>query len=145
MANDRRMTNIVGRIGAVATVFLILTVAVHDVSMAASGHVRQSPGAAVAEHPAGSNHHQFIPVHDQPTGSVTLAPCDPPPCPDFVDCSVVRVSNPITTASADLEMTASDQGRIMTGRDPVVCTAGSDRSPPPSAGVRRALLQVFLN
>jgi hypothetical protein len=134
-----------GKFWAIATVLLILTVAMHDVSMAANTHASQSHSRAVHPRPAGFDHHQPDLAQNSLSGLATLARCDPPPCPDFVDCSAARVSNPIPASNANPEPAAAVKSPIAPTFQAATTISAIDPIPPPSASARRALLQVFLN
>ncbi len=121
----------------------------HDVAMAAHPHEPPIPAGVVEANVA----HAFGTVHDglrrETHRAVHLlatgAPCPTESCPELNDCGLVRVSNPIPAPSPN---------RVAAGAAGIATQLQSETrsNRPVSAiepvhppGVRRALLQVFLN
>jgi hypothetical protein len=133
----------------VLVALLAMATVSHDVSMAAHPHEVPIPAGVVAaniSHSLSGMHDGLLyetdlSVHPPLTG--TLCPTDS--CPELTDCGLVRVLNPIPAPDPNRAavgvIDVSSRLQLATGADMPV--ASIDPTNPP--GVRRALLQVFLN
>jgi len=149
MTQPRRWTKPLIAIWPVLVALVAIATISHDVAMAA--HIHETPiSAGVIEANIG---HALTEMHDGILPETNLAAhlpatdstCPTDLCPEITDCGLVRVSNPIP---------APDFHRLATGLiDTASCLRSATESdnlvsaiePVHPPGVRRALLQVFLN
>ena len=143
MKPSRRWIQALNLFWPIVLALLAIATVSHDVAMAAYPHdvsTASSPMHAVA------GIHESMPrperaAHQPATGPI----CPTDSCPKLVDCGVARVSNPIPAPdhpSATCAVVAPVIDPDPTARPGSLAFSLTPVQPP---GVRRALLQVFLN
>jgi hypothetical protein len=135
--------------GPVLVALLAVATVSHDVAMAAHPHEVPIPAGVVENslaHPFGEMHDGLLHETDLATHPpLTDSTCPTDSCPELTDCGIVRVSNPIPApdfhhvAAGPVDTALYIHGA--TGAEIPVSSINPVHPP----GVRRALLQVFLN
>ena len=145
MTSFRRWTRPLIAIWPLLVALIAVATVGHDVAMAAQTH--DGPSASSISTSANSGRHE-TPTTAAEHGALqptTDPACPPDTCPELLDCGIARVTNPIPTPDHP-SITCTPAVHVV-DLDPAAGPVPPASSIPPvqPPGVRRALLQVYLN
>jgi hypothetical protein len=149
MTHTRRWTRPLIATWPLLVALLAFATISHDVAMAAHTHETPIPAGVVEANIA----HAFTGMHEGIPPETNLAThlpttdstCPTDSCPDLTDCGLARVSNPIPAPDLHPLATGLIDSASCLHRATKSDTLVSSIEPVHPPGVRRALLQVFLN